>query len=165
MSGLPEDDDPRPGSVGAERDTPSNAGSRRQSSRGQRGERETQTNQGGSVVGGLVAFNCQRLLTSSDIVVGTRREQTRGHVHSYRQWWTVVMGRCAIQLVTGPAGSGKSTYCQIMQEHGLTLGRNRRRFHVVNLDRETLWSSSLPALAMRSHTKFFVDTLPVQLVS
>jgi len=44
------------------------------------------------------------------------------------------MGRCAIQLVTGPAGSGKSTYCQTMQEHGLTLGRNRRRFHVVNLD-------------------------------
>jgi len=26
------------------------------------------------------------------------------------------MGRCVIQLVTGPAGSGKSTYCHIMQE-------------------------------------------------
>eukprot|EP00584_Thalassiosira_punctigera_P023887 CAMPEP_0172554194 /NCGR_PEP_ID=MMETSP1067-20121228/53610_1 /TAXON_ID=265564 ORGANISM="Thalassiosira punctigera, Strain Tpunct2005C2" /NCGR_SAMPLE_ID=MMETSP1067 /ASSEMBLY_ACC=CAM_ASM_000444 /LENGTH=312 /DNA_ID=CAMNT_0013342519 /DNA_START=24 /DNA_END=959 /DNA_ORIENTATION=- len=45
------------------------------------------------------------------------------------------MGRCAIQLVTGPAGSGKSTYCHAMQEHGLAMGRkHRRRVHVVNLD-------------------------------
>jgi GTPase SAR1 family protein len=45
------------------------------------------------------------------------------------------MGRCTIQLVTGPAGSGKSTYSHILQEHVLTLGpRNRRRIHVVNLD-------------------------------
>ena len=45
------------------------------------------------------------------------------------------MGRCAIQLVTGPAGSGKSTYCHILQEHGLSLGpKHSRRIHVVNLD-------------------------------
>lgn len=45
------------------------------------------------------------------------------------------MGRCAIQLVTGPAGSGKSTYCHIMQEHGLAMGpKHRRRIHVANLD-------------------------------
>mmetsp|Transcript_26523 Transcript_26523/g.52858 ORF Transcript_26523/g.52858 Transcript_26523/m.52858 type:complete len:303 (-) Transcript_26523:127-1035(-) len=45
------------------------------------------------------------------------------------------MGRCAIQLVTGPAGSGKSTYCHVLQEHCLSLGpRHRRRIHVVNLD-------------------------------
>jgi len=45
------------------------------------------------------------------------------------------MGRCAIQLVTGPAGSGKSTYCHILQEHGLAMGpKHRRRLHVVNLD-------------------------------
>ncbi|KRY28804.1 GPN-loop GTPase 3 [Trichinella spiralis] len=35
------------------------------------------------------------------------------------------------QFVIGPAGSGKSTYCQIMYEHGLANGRN---FKVVNLD-------------------------------
>ncbi|KAL3811007.1 hypothetical protein ACHAXA_002284 [Cyclostephanos tholiformis] len=45
------------------------------------------------------------------------------------------MGRCVIQLVTGPAGSGKSTYCHIMQEHGLAMGpKHRRRIHVANLD-------------------------------
>mmetsp|Transcript_23894 Transcript_23894/g.57617 ORF Transcript_23894/g.57617 Transcript_23894/m.57617 type:complete len:305 (+) Transcript_23894:83-997(+) len=45
------------------------------------------------------------------------------------------MGRCAIQLVTGPAGSGKSTYSHIMQEHGLAMGdKHRRRIHVANLD-------------------------------
>lgn len=27
------------------------------------------------------------------------------------------MGRCSIQIVMGPAGSGKSTYCHAMQEH------------------------------------------------
>lgn len=45
------------------------------------------------------------------------------------------MGRCFIQLVMGPAGSGKSTYCTIIQEHCATLGRVRRRtVHVGNLD-------------------------------
>ncbi|KAL9181583.1 hypothetical protein ACHAXT_010388 [Thalassiosira profunda] len=45
------------------------------------------------------------------------------------------MGRCVIQLVTGPAGSGKSTYCHILQEHGLSLcPKHKRRMHVVNLD-------------------------------
>ncbi|KAL7492432.1 hypothetical protein ACHAWT_001580 [Skeletonema menzelii] len=45
------------------------------------------------------------------------------------------MGRCTIQLVTGPAGSGKSTYSHILQEHVQTLGpRNHRRIHVANLD-------------------------------
>lgn len=41
------------------------------------------------------------------------------------------MGRCSIQIVMGPAGSGKSTYCHALQEHASTL---RRRIHVANLD-------------------------------
>jgi len=45
------------------------------------------------------------------------------------------MGRCTIQLVTGPAGAGKSTYAHVLQEHGLLLGpKHRRRLHVANLD-------------------------------
>lgn len=45
------------------------------------------------------------------------------------------MGRCKIQIVTGPAGSGKSTYCQAIQEHCATLGPLRKRkVHIVNLD-------------------------------
>jgi len=45
------------------------------------------------------------------------------------------MGRCFIQLVMGPAGSGKSTYCTTIQEHCATLGKIRRRnVHVANLD-------------------------------
>mmetsp|Transcript_17958 Transcript_17958/g.24872 ORF Transcript_17958/g.24872 Transcript_17958/m.24872 type:complete len:302 (+) Transcript_17958:142-1047(+) len=45
------------------------------------------------------------------------------------------MGRCAIQIVMGPAGSGKSTYCQAMQEHCATIGgARRRRINVANLD-------------------------------
>jgi GTPase SAR1 family protein len=41
----------------------------------------------------------------------------------------------AIQLVTGPAGSGKSTYAHILQQHCLSLGpRHRRRIHIANLD-------------------------------
>lgn len=45
------------------------------------------------------------------------------------------MGRCFIQLVTGPAGSGKSTYCSALQQHCASLGKMRRRnVHVANLD-------------------------------
>mmetsp|Transcript_6517 Transcript_6517/g.12285 ORF Transcript_6517/g.12285 Transcript_6517/m.12285 type:complete len:543 (+) Transcript_6517:2023-3651(+) len=45
------------------------------------------------------------------------------------------MGRCFIQLVTGPAGSGKSTYCTAIQQHCSTLGPLRKRnVHVANLD-------------------------------
>lgn len=40
------------------------------------------------------------------------------------------MVRCA-QLVIGPAGSGKSTYCKYLQTHGYTC---KRTFHIVNLD-------------------------------
>ena len=40
------------------------------------------------------------------------------------------MGRCGT-LVVGPAGSGKSTYCDMMRTHCET---QRRRVHVVNLD-------------------------------
>ncbi len=40
------------------------------------------------------------------------------------------MGRCA-QLVIGPAGSGKSTYCSLMQTH---CENSKRRVHVINLD-------------------------------
>ena len=35
------------------------------------------------------------------------------------------------QLVIGPAGVGKSTYCQAMQEHGAA---SRNKVHVANLD-------------------------------
>jgi GPN-loop GTPase len=42
------------------------------------------------------------------------------------------MGRCSIQIVMGPAGSGKSTYCQAMQDHCATaLGLS---LHVGNCD-------------------------------
>lgn len=45
------------------------------------------------------------------------------------------MGRCFIQLVMGPAGSGKSTYCNAIQQHCATLGKLRKRnVHVGNLD-------------------------------
>ena len=36
-----------------------------------------------------------------------------------------------IQIVIGPAGVGKSTYCKTMQEHGKTT---KRTIHVANLD-------------------------------
>ena len=42
------------------------------------------------------------------------------------------MGRCAIQIVTGPAGSGKSTYCRAMQDHAAAEGKHP--IHVANLD-------------------------------
>lgn len=35
------------------------------------------------------------------------------------------------QLVIGPAGSGKSTYCSIIQDHCNNVGRT---IHVVNMD-------------------------------
>lgn len=35
------------------------------------------------------------------------------------------------QLVMGPAGSGKSTYCQVINEH---CEVSKRRVHVINLD-------------------------------
>ncbi|KAJ9465624.1 GPN-loop GTPase 3 [Diplonema papillatum] len=35
------------------------------------------------------------------------------------------------QLVMGPAGSGKSTYCRVMQDHADQLGRT---VHVINMD-------------------------------
>lgn len=34
-------------------------------------------------------------------------------------------------MVMGPAGTGKSTYCKVMQEHCHNV---RRNVHVVNLD-------------------------------
>mmetsp|Transcript_14439 Transcript_14439/g.22268 ORF Transcript_14439/g.22268 Transcript_14439/m.22268 type:complete len:311 (+) Transcript_14439:144-1076(+) len=39
---------------------------------------------------------------------------------------------CSLQIVMGPAGSGKSTYCQAMQSHADTLPR--RKIHVANMD-------------------------------
>eukprot|EP00750_Incisomonas_marina_P032163 INCI8925.1.p1 GENE.INCI8925.1~~INCI8925.1.p1 ORF type:complete len:297 (+),score=48.14 INCI8925.1:66-893(+) len=41
------------------------------------------------------------------------------------------MGRYA-QFVVGPAGSGKTTYCEAMQKHFETIGR--RRAFIINLD-------------------------------
>ena len=40
------------------------------------------------------------------------------------------MGKCA-QLVIGPAGSGKSTYCEYVSRH---CELSKRTVHVVNLD-------------------------------
>ena len=40
------------------------------------------------------------------------------------------MGRCAV-MVIGPAGSGKSTFCDLMRSHCEAL---KRRVHVINLD-------------------------------
>lgn len=36
-----------------------------------------------------------------------------------------------VQLVVGPAGVGKSSYCKTMQEHGKIT---KRTIHVANLD-------------------------------
>jgi predicted AAA+ superfamily ATPase len=36
-----------------------------------------------------------------------------------------------VQLVIGPAGVGKSSYCKIIQEHGIAT---KRTIHVANLD-------------------------------
>ncbi len=44
--------------------------------------------------------------------------------------YTVIMGKF-IQLVIGPAGVGKSTYCKTLQDHGRTT---HRTIHVANLD-------------------------------
>ncbi len=35
------------------------------------------------------------------------------------------------QLVIGPAGSGKSSYCKIIQDHAIVMKRNLK---VINLD-------------------------------
>ena len=35
------------------------------------------------------------------------------------------------QMILGPAGSGKSTYCKILQEHATSL---KREIVVINLD-------------------------------
>ena len=40
------------------------------------------------------------------------------------------MGRCGV-LVIGPAGSGKSTFCDTLRNHAET---HKRQMHVVNLD-------------------------------
>ena len=55
--------------------------------------------------------------------VATPGRGAKTHTHTH-------MGRCG-QLVIGPAGSGKSTYCELMRNHIETLNR---RVHVVNLD-------------------------------
>lgn len=45
------------------------------------------------------------------------------------------MGRCFIQIIMGPAGSGKSTFCTTLQQHCANLDHiRRRRIHVANLD-------------------------------
>jgi GTPase SAR1 family protein len=46
------------------------------------------------------------------------------------------MGRCKIQIVMGPAGSGKSTYCHVLQQHAQTFAGTirQRTIHVANLD-------------------------------
>ena len=48
------------------------------------------------------------------------------------------MGRCSIQIVMGPAGSGKSTYCSTIQQHaaGSTSQTQYRNIpiHIINLD-------------------------------
>ena len=55
--------------------------------------------------------------------VGRRPGPPRGSCSS-------AMGRCAV-MVIGPAGSGKSTFCDLMRSHCEAL---KRRVHVINLD-------------------------------
>ena len=45
----------------------------------------------------------------------------------------IIMGRCSIQIVMGPAGSGKSTYCQAMQDHCATAVSGVS-LHIANCD-------------------------------
>ena len=59
------------------------------------------------------------------------------------------MGRCAIQVVMGPAGSGKSTYCHALQEHAATTGRQLTNIHVANLDPAAEVFQYQPALDVR----------------
>ena len=54
-----------------------------------------------------------------------RQERKQTTSHSLGE-----MGRCGL-MVIGPAGSGKSTFCDLLRSHAETL---RRRVHVVNLD-------------------------------
>lgn len=50
------------------------------------------------------------------------------------------------QLVVGPAGSGKSTYCYNIQQHCETMGRN---VHIVNLDPAAEYMPYKPTLDVR----------------
>lgn len=60
------------------------------------------------------------------------------------------MGFCSIQIVMGPAGSGKSTYCRVMQEHVAAFtGVRRRRIHVANLDPAAEYFGYEPFLDVR----------------
>lgn len=59
------------------------------------------------------------------------------------------MGRF-IQLVIGPAGVGKSTYCKTMQEHGQTTNRT---IHVGNLDPAAEHFEYTPAFDVREFIK------------
>lgn len=51
------------------------------------------------------------------------------------------------QLVIGPAGSGKSTYCSVIYNHCLSIGR---RVHVVNLDPAAESFNYPPAVDIRN---------------
>jgi ABC-type branched-subunit amino acid transport system ATPase component len=55
------------------------------------------------------------------------------------------MGKHA-QLVIGPAGSGKSTYCNTIQEHCQATGRN---IHIINLDPAAEQFSYTPTMGAR----------------
>ena len=44
------------------------------------------------------------------------------------------MGRCSIQIVMGPAGSGKSTYCHAIQQHAQHQQKFGPPIQIINLD-------------------------------
>lgn len=50
-----------------------------------------------------------------------------------------------VQLIIGPAGSGKSTYCYNLQEHCRTIGRS---MHVMNLGACPPWPHSQDLLCV-----------------
>jgi predicted AAA+ superfamily ATPase len=57
-----------------------------------------------------------------------------------------------VQLVMGPAGCGKSTYCEQMHEHGLCTRRNIR---IVNLDPAAENFNYPVSIDVRYAAKFF----------
>jgi len=67
---------------------------------------------------------------------GSRCVDSRGLFLLPQPAATHTMPRCC-QLVMGPAGVGKSTYCRLLQEHCAAQqgpGAQRRTVHVINLD-------------------------------
>lgn len=57
----------------------------------------------------------------------------------------------SLQLVMGPAGAGKSTYCDTIQKH---CENSKRVTHVVNLDPAAEVFSYTPSIGITTNTEF-----------